>query len=188
MNSMAWLALFVWVGVPLIALSAGVLLWRRSKTSLGRKFAVGAAVAILFVPALISNGVKAYYDQKVREMCAKDGGVKVYETVTLSAEKFDELKGRNFILFSKELADPNDEYYVEEDDHYYKQGHINFVRMKSHIVRRNDRKVLGESVRYGRGGGDLPGPWHESSFTCPDPSNPLSPKFETAIFVRGDEQ
>lgn len=188
LNSMAWLALLVWIGVPLFALLVGVLLWRRSRTPMGKSFVVAASIAVLFIPLLVSNGVKAYYDRQVREMCAKDGGVKVYETVILPAEQFDKLKRRNFVFFSKALADPADEYYGETDDHYFLQGNPNLVRMQYRIIRRSDGKVLGESVRYGRGGGDLPGPWHGSSFTCPDPGNPLSPKFATVIFVRGDEQ
>lgn len=187
MNSVAWLALFVWVGVPLLALLFGVLHWRRSRTPMGRTLALTMGITILSAPMLVSNGVKAHYDRQVRELCAKDGGVRVFETVKLPAEKFDELKRKNFVFFSKKLAEATDEYYGEDDDHYYKQGHINVVRMQFRIIRRSDGKVLGESVRYGRGGGDLPGPWHESSFTCPDPGNPKSPKFETAIFVRGDK-
>lgn len=188
MNSMAWQALFVWVAVPLLALLTGVLLWRRSRTPMGKALALTVSVAVLSAPLLVSNAVKAYYDRQVREMCAKDGGVRVYEMVILPAEQFDKLKRRNFVFFSNALADPADEYYGETDDHYFRQGNPNLVRMQYRIIRRSDGKVLGESVRYGRGGGDLPGPWHESSFTCPDPGNPSSPKFETAIFVRGEAQ
>ena len=187
LNSMVWLALLVWVGVPLFALVMGVLLWRRSRTPLGKSFVVVASIAVLFAPLLVSNGVKYYYDAQVREMCAKDGGVRVYETVRLSADKFDELKRRNFVFFSKELADPADEYYGETDDHYFRQGSPSLVRIHYRIVWRNDRKVLGESIRYARAGGDLPGPWHGSGFMCPDPVKYPS-KFETAIFVRGDGQ
>lgn len=188
LNSMAWLGLLVWVVVPLFAALATALLWRRAGSGLRRALALVVGFAILSAPALVSTGVKAHYDRQVREMCAKDGGVKVYETVILPAEQFDKLKRRNFVFFSKALADPADEYYGETDDHYFRQGHPNLVRMQYRIIRRSDGNVLGESVRYGRGGGDLPGPWHESSFTCPDPGNPSSPKFETAIFVRGEAQ
>lgn len=107
MNNMAWLALFVWVGVPLIALLTGVLLWRRSRTPMGEVFTVVAIIAILSAPLLISNGVKAYYDRQVREMCEKDGGVRVYEAVRLPKEKFNELKRKNFVL--EYQAKPTDE-------------------------------------------------------------------------------
>lgn len=188
LNYLVWIGIVSWIVVPLLALLTTVLLWRRSQTSRSKALALAAGIAIVLTPALISNGVKAYYDRQVSELCAKDGGVEIYETVVLPAEQFDKLKQRNFVLFSKALAEPNDEYYRASDDRYYKQGFINFVRMESRIVRRNDGKVLGKSIRYGRVGGDLPGPWHHSSFTCPDPGNPLSPKFETVIFQRGDEQ
>ncbi|MCL2075403.1 MAG: hypothetical protein FWH15_02970 [Betaproteobacteria bacterium] len=36
------------------------------------------------------GGVKLYYDAEVNRLCAIDGGVKVYETVTLPPEKFNE--------------------------------------------------------------------------------------------------
>jgi hypothetical protein len=35
------------------------------------------------------------------------------------------------------------------------------------VVRRADRKLLGETVLYGRGGGDMPGPRRDSTFVCP---------------------
>jgi len=187
MNSIALLALFVWVGVPLIAFLAGVLLWRRSRTPIGKTLALFASVSVLSAPMLVSNGVKAHYDRQVREMCARDGGVRVYETVKLPAEKFDELKRRNFVLPPSSAVNPSDEFYEESEDHYYRQGYLNMLRIQHRIIRRSDRKVLGDSIRYGRSGGDLPGPWHHSSFMCPDPVGQPS-RFEAAIFVRGDEQ
>ena len=185
MNSMAWLALFVWVGVPLLTLLFGVLLWRRSRTPLAKTLVLTLGAALLSAPLLVSNGVKAYYDRQVRKMCAKDGGVRVYETVRLQAEKFDALKRRNYVLPDKSTATPADEYYVETDRYYFRQGTPEMSRRLYRIIRRSDKKTLGELIVYGRGGGDLPGPWHGSSFTCPVPSQV---NFETAIFVKGDKQ
>ncbi|MHB1214456.1 MAG: hypothetical protein ACYCY9_05655 [Thiobacillus sp.] len=184
-NSLAWLGLLVWVGVPLFALVMGLLLWRRSRTVLHKGLVVIASVVILSMPALVSNGVKAYYDRQVRELCVKDGGVRVYETARLPAEKFDELKRVNFVLPDKTRAEPADEYYSETDRHYYRKGNPEFSRRQYRIIRRSDQKILGELVFYGRGGGDLPGPWHGSSFTCPDPTQV---RFESTIFVKGDKQ
>ena len=165
MNSMAWLALLVWVGVPLLALLFGVLLWRRSKTPLGEVFTVVAIFAILSAPMLVSNGVKAYYDQQVREMCAKDGGVRVYETVRLSAEKFNEW--RQVRIPSKQNAKLGDEYFYGAISNQLRNGNLEIWQYKYKVYRRVDNKLLGESLGYARGGGDLPGPWHESSFGCP---------------------
>jgi len=185
MNSMAWLALFVWVGVPLLALLFGVLLWRRSSTALGKALALTFSVAVLSAPLLVSNAVKAYYDRQVRELCAKDGGVRVYETVRLPAEKFDDLKRKNFVL--EYQAKPTDEYYIETAKHHYLEWYLNVYRSHSKVVRRSDGKVLGEYIRYARVGGDLPGPWHHSSFSCSDlAEQPIN--FETKIFAEGDGQ
>lgn len=118
-------------------------------------------------------------------MCAKDGGVRVYETARLSAEKFDELKRVNFVLPDKTRAQAADEYYSETDRHYYRRGNPEVSRRHYRIIRRSDQKILGELVFYGRGGGDLPGPWHGSSFTCP---NPTQVRFESEIFVKANEQ
>lgn len=187
LNYMAWLALFVWVGVPLIAFLTGALLWRRSRALLWRSLAIISSAAILSAPMLVSNRVKAHYDQQVREMCAKDGGVRVYETVRLPAERFNQLKRMNFVLPDKSQAKLTDEYYYETDRRYYRQRNPEVSRSQHRIVRRSDGKVLGELIRYGRGGGDLPGPWHESSFMCPDPVRQPS-NFETAVFAKGDKQ
>lgn len=187
LNYLAWIGIVSWISVPLLALLTAVLLWRRSPSALNKGLAVAVGFGILSMPALISNGVKAYYDRQVRQLCAKDGGVRVYEAVRLSTEEFDELRRVNFVLPDKSQAKQTDEYYYETDRYYYRQRNPEVSRSQHRIVRRSDGKVLGELVRYGRGGGDLPGPWHGSSFMCPDPVRQPS-NLETTIFVKGDEQ
>jgi len=123
-------------------------------------------------------GKKIYWDAKVRELCAKDGGVKVYETVTLPAEKFD--KYGKVHIPSKSFSKPEDEYYVLREELYYRKGDPQVTRDQARIIRRRDGKVLGEEISYGRRGGDLPGFWHDSSFRCPK-----STIFESAIFLKG---
>lgn len=113
------------------------------------------------------------------------GGVRVYETVRLSAEKYDALKRVNFMLPDKTRTEPVDEYYSETDRYYYRDGNPEISRRQYRIIRRSDQKILGELVFYGRGGGDLPGPWHGSSFTCP---NPTEVRFESAVFIKEDKQ
>ena len=185
LNYMAWLGLLVWVVVPLLAVLATALLRRRAGSGLKRALGLVVGFAILSAPALVSNSVKGYYDRQVREMCAKDGGVRVYETVSLPAEKFDELKRVNFVLPDKTQVGPADEYYSETDRHYYRNGNPEVSRRQYRIIRRSDQKILGELVFYGRGGGDLPGPWHGSSFTCPSSTQV---RFESAIFEKRGEQ
>lgn len=110
---------------------------------------------------------KSQADAMVRELCAKDGGIKVYEVVKLSPQEY-----RNFRITSKNLAKPNDEYYYIWNVHYIKRSRGDFDDLeiwRDHIrfFRRADSKLLGESIGYSRRGGDPPGPWHPSSFGCP---------------------
>lgn len=122
LNYMAWLGLLVWVVVPLFAVLATALLWRHAGSDLKRALALVAGFAILSVPALVSNGVKAYYDRQVREMCAKDGGVRVHETVRLPVERFD--KWGNVGICNKQYAKPSDEYYFDAED-FWEGSHDN---------------------------------------------------------------
>jgi hypothetical protein len=185
LNSLAWIGIVSWIIVPLLALLATVLIWRHSQNALTKAVALAVGLVILSAPMLVSNRVKAHYDQQVRELCAKDGGVSVYETVRLSAERFD--KWGNVGIHEKGYAKPTDEYYYESDIHYYRQGNPTLLRSRSWIVRRSDGKVLGEAISYGRGGGDLPGPWHGSSFHCP-PIAEAEGKLESSIFLKGIEK
>ncbi|MBU1236747.1 MAG: hypothetical protein KJ634_12120 [Gammaproteobacteria bacterium] len=142
-----------------------------------------SAIALTIAVGLVMAGCeKARLDEQVRELCAKDGGIKVYEIVTLPEEKFDST-GNVRIPF-KQHAGPSDEYFIETETVVLREGDPSLVRMSARVVRRSDEKVLGESIYYGRGGGDLPGPWHPSSFTCPNPAE--KPYLEPSIFKKGE--
>lgn len=141
-------------------------------------------IVLLTITLLLSGCEKVRLDNQVRELCAKDGGIKIYETVKLSQETFDKWKKAGFQIPDKNNAKQEDEYFYEWDIYYYQQGNPSLSRSQYRIIRRNDGKVLGESVRYSRGGGDLPGPGHESSFTCP-PVSKDQPALETSIFLKG---
>lgn len=179
LNYMAWLGLLVWVGVPLLAVLATTLLWRRSRSGLKKALVLVVGFAILSAPALVSNGVKAYYDRKVREMCAKDGGVRVYETVSLLPELVD--KFRIPTTPYQKLKD-TDKYYSEWNEQNYREGNPSIRRDHFLVYRRSDMKLLGEAVSYARLGGDLPGPWHGSSFSCPEDSG--NSVLQQRIFVQ----
>ena len=114
-------------------------------------------------------GKKMYWDAQVREMCAKDGGVKVYETVTLPVDRFD--KYGVIYIPSKQRLKSGDEYYYEQDIHFYKQEHPTILIIHFRVLRTIDNKLLGVATHYSRIGGDLPGPWHDSSFGCPEHSD-----------------
>ena len=123
---------------------------------------------------------KDLLDEEVRQLCAKDGGIKVYETVKLLADRFDK-DGAIRIPMKKDMR-PEDEYFLSWEVLYYKRGNPELSRDHFKVIRRIDGKVLGEAVYYGRGGGDWPGPWRDSSFSCP--SKTSHPSLEESIFTR----
>jgi hypothetical protein len=138
------------------------------------------AHAALAMSALLTGCEKYVLDQQVKEMCAKDGGIKVYETVKLPADKFD--KYGVVRIPSKKDAKPSDEYYYDTNTTYLRTGNPELRRSHDRIIRRGDGKVLGEFIYYARRGGDMPGPWHDSSFGCPDLQS--LPNFENSIFTK----
>ncbi len=111
---------------------------------------------------------KARLDREVDRLCAIDGGIKVYETVTLPPNRFDKWGQINFYRPDQGENALGAEYLFKRETYYYKQGNPDLFRLHTQVYRRIDSKLLGESVFYKRGGGDLPGPWHGTSHMCPE--------------------
>jgi hypothetical protein len=161
-------------------------LWRRYKQTDLRLKIMHVVIGILIFSIWFGYafwevaGKKIYWDAKVREMCAIDGGVKVYETVVLTSDLLDNF-GRINIPDKRKLK-PSDKYYSEWTITHIRKKNPVVTRYEVQIVRRSDGKILGELISYGRGGGDLYGPWHPSSFTCPEPVK--GSNFETSIFLK----
>lgn len=142
------------------------------------------ALFLLPLAAACSSGpiAKAALDDEVRRLCAIDGGIKVYETVTLPAKKFNKWGQIDFWIPNVEEMKPDDEYYYERKIQYLINGNPELSRSQHKIIRRKDGMLLGESIRYARGGGDLAGPWHDSTVICPEPT--VQPSLEASIFLR----
>lgn len=137
---------------------------------------------ILVVFLLLSGCEKYVLDRKVKELCVKDGGTKVYQTVKLAREKFNEWGQPNFYQPIQAENALGPDYIFKSTIHYYKKGNPQMARYHIQVIRRSDGVVLGESISYGRGGGDLPGPWYESSYHCPDEYGDIP--LLTKIFVQ----
>lgn len=121
-------------------------------------------------------------DREVKRLCAIDGGIKVYETVKLPAEQFDQF-GSISIPY-KEIAKPEDDYYYESYTVYLVKGNPELRQYHSKVYRRSDNKLLGESINYSRIGGDFPGPWQPSSLMCPE--NEDFNNLMQQIFIRNE--
>lgn len=117
-------------------------------------------------------GKKMYWDAKVRKLCAIDGGVKVYETVELPVEMFNQWGQPNFYHPSQGENALGPEYLVKVETRFLRAEDEKpvIMRFQNQVIRQSDGKLLAKSISYARRGGDLPGPWHPSSYRCPDHS------------------
>ncbi len=118
------------------------------------------------ITACASGPSKGQLDDEVRRLCAIDGGIKVYETVKLPTYRFDEYG--QVRIPTKKRAKPEDEYYWDASRVFIRKGNPEMWKSQISVYRRVDAKLLGEAISYTRRGGDIPGPWHESSFMCPE--------------------
>lgn len=150
---------------------------------------------LLFVSSIVYVSLfseKARWDREVNRLCAIDGGVRVYETVALPADKFDQKYGQiNFYRPTQGENTLGPEYIYQWDIHDYVEGHpvingaqeIAVRRDHIKIFKKRDMKLLGEVVKYHRAGGDLPGPWMPSSHHCPEKSEANSVNLMHKIFI-----
>ena len=151
------------------------------------------ATSLAFVTLLGLGGCERWsLDQKMDELCKKDGGIKVYEEVTLPASDFSntgEPLGK-YIPLAKSVEDylgPDYRYVVRKDvlvgaQANLENGHGRLERIHEIVYRRADNQMLGESIWYARGGGDgFTFGFQPSGDYCPKPTVGLF----GSIFVRG---
>lgn len=167
-----WLGLTIWGMVRLRR-------WNQASENKTPRRVVSTLVLLVWFGASFwfSGGRIFYYDWKVRQLCAIDGGVKVYETATLKQEMLD-WAGRIHIPNRQDIK-PTGEYYGEYDMYYYRKSDPSVRRVRYRIVRLADQKIMAETIRYERGGGGLIGPWHQSGSHCP--TEPLNIEISTFI-------
>ena len=134
------------------------------KILIASTFAMTLAACMGYVP-----GQQSYWDAQVREMCAKDGGVKVFETVRLNRQQYSLLLNK-FGQLSPPLenkAGENVPIVHRFTSTYLRRNDPEVRRDELLVIRRSDGKVLGISIFYSRVGGDLVA-LHPSYFSCPE--------------------
>lgn len=133
---------------------------------------LGALALSTLLLAGCPTPIQMYYDAEVDKLCKIDGGMVVHETIELDPANFDEHGGlRSFSPILQENA--LGELFRYEHHVTYIKGQsgqldtLTLTRRHIRIVRRDDEKLLGELVRYGRHGGDIPLGVHPSGYGCP---------------------
>lgn len=135
---------------------------------------LGFMLVVLYL--LFWPSEKDRLNTQMAELCKKDGGVKIYETVKLPAEMFDEsgnLKnrrpvkenghyvvhiGKKYVLFDEVQT-------IKDGDIQKNQGVL--IRVDTLIFDVSANKKVGESIIYRRAGGDRWSPGMPSQDICP---------------------
>lgn len=147
-----------------------------------------ALAVLVMIPLLIVGfyeGRKAYWDRQVRELCAKDGGIKVFETVVITPKQLQVWGGAGGVLGVPNETDKNNNipFFRRTKDIAVHAGSPNVMRLETEFIRRSDGKLLGRFIYYFRRGGDFPSWAHESSVGCKAEPLPI----EAMIFIlRGE--
>jgi hypothetical protein len=123
-------------------------------------------VVLAVVVASLNGCQKTQLDAEARQRCSQDGGVVVYERVGLSVSGVDPKAG--LTLPKRGMHSTGDRFAQEWTSQILHPGNPSLRRDEIRIVRLSDGKALGRLVSYSRIGGDMPGPWHESHFRCPE--------------------
>ena len=122
---------------------------------------------------------KDHLNAQMAELCKKDGGVKIYETVKLPAEMFDQFgqpkfEKNNVLKMPKNMQahrlGSSYTYIIEttvlkEGDPWKNQGYLSKDQFR--IQRNVDKKIMAEEIQYYRSGGDRWYPGHPSASSCP---------------------
>jgi len=147
---------------------------------------IGAILVALSVVGL-PGCERHVLDARMALLCRRDGGVKVYEAVMLSPEEYEAVFSQAAKAKSRaELYGPNYRFTEEYKilfgtESGPESGRGRLARWRSAIYRRSDNKLLGESIEYGRTGGDiLTFGLVPSSNHCPKPRAGLA----AAVFLR----
>ena len=153
-----------------------------------------AGAALLVLLALGTSGCERWrLDRQMELLCQQDGGIKVYETVTLPASEFSNV-GQPLARYAQQAKSPEerlgpDYRYVWQRTVLFgvgaklEAGEGTLVRDHLSITRRADGRLLGESVSYARGGGDgFTFGFQPSGNHCPKPRVDLI----GFVFLKGD--
>ncbi|WP_418320494.1 hypothetical protein [Piscinibacter sakaiensis] len=149
-----------------------------------RMFSVILAVLVIGIAALIAYGAYLerrveYWNNRIDELCAEDGGknvgLRVYERVMAPESYIRPASGampadiRVPWRLPSKTAKPN-EPIVEEavDLGVIRHNDPRVVKYSFRITRVADEKVLGEEIRYLRTGGGIPMPDPSEVHDCPD--------------------
>lgn len=134
---------------------------------------LGSLVFLLAGCTSYVPGRQTYWDSRINNLCAEDGGVRIIERVVLSPRDVASLPRSDGMISvpSEATKDPSQPLYAKNyRTTILHERNPSVRRDVKVVVRASDKRVVAEWVVYSRVGGDFPtGISHPSSFTCPEP-------------------
>jgi hypothetical protein len=119
---------------------------------------------------VLSDQWQRYWDRRVVELCAKEGGVEIFQHVELTEEQFRTLPkvdGHVTGNASMNLTLESEPTYAESKIEVVRENSPRVWKTTSLIRRKSDAEAVARYVRVSRLGGDPITVDHPSSFMCP---------------------
>jgi hypothetical protein len=154
--------------------------WNRGFAVIGWLLMIPVAIIALVILAFgFFEARKAYWDSRVKGMCDKEGGIKVFQVVQLDLKEYRKLlNSRNQIdLRNERFATPADSYAYSSATEYIVRGDPEIHKHVGRVLKWPEKVVLSEQIIFSRVGGDFPtGIGHRTYFSCPPPVETLFDK------------
>jgi hypothetical protein len=130
---------------------------------------VSSPFIVLILGIVGCEARKAYYDEKVRELCSRDGGIIIHKQLLINrflASKISSVNGFPGAPpeSSASIHDPAISVFTRRT---IREGNPRITRMEQLIQLRSNRELLAQLVIYARSGGDFPLPAEPSYYQCP---------------------
>ena len=133
-------------------------------------------IGLIIFAFILCGANKAYWDHKITKMCENDGGVTVYEEVSLDREEYKQYinKFGKLSIPKNNKASANLNYIRFDNREFIHRNYPTVRRYEFLVKRRSDNKILGRRVSYSRVGGDFPTIiGHPTIFRCPEKTESL---------------
>lgn len=157
-----------------------------------RKAVRGAALALLGGLAGCATPARIMADIEIDRLCAKDGGIKVYERVALPANYFypdikgDPRSGDVNLQAMRADAAKLPHYYelVSNREYVPSKTDIRISRWGYTVVERPSGKVIAAGTNYVRSGGDFGNPFTPTVHSCIGSAGPFWSDLLVQVFYR----
>ena len=146
-----------------------------------------ALVLLLAITVGFFEGRKAYWDYRVKELCAKDGGVKINEAIEVDPRTYESLKNNFGQVDIPKIGDARSVGSIavhSYEDIYIRRNDPEIRRSELSVIRASDGVVVATSTTYSRVGGDMFA-LHPSYFSCPVAPTDF---FSSVIHLKGNKK